>query len=71
MQPIIKTVPAKKLIGKKTTMSLADNKTFALFSDFMPKRLGERAHVRKLAPHQTHASLHWSAADAAGVQADP
>jgi AraC family transcriptional regulator len=38
MQPIIKIVPAKKLIGKRITMSLADNKTVALFSGFMPKR---------------------------------
>lgn len=38
MQPAIKTIPAKKLIGKRITMSLADNKTFALFSGFMPKR---------------------------------
>jgi len=38
MTPRIETIGEKKFIGKKLTMSLADNKTFQLFSDFMPKR---------------------------------
>lgn len=38
MQAVIKNISAKKLIGQRTTMSLADNKTFALFNGFMPKR---------------------------------
>lgn len=38
MQPTIKIIPAKKLIGHRTTMSLVNNKTATLFSGFMPKR---------------------------------
>lgn len=38
MQPTLKTISSKKLIGHRITMSLADNKTFALFNGFMPKR---------------------------------
>lgn len=36
--PIIKEVTAKTLVGKSIAMSLIDNKTFDLFSDFMPIR---------------------------------
>lgn len=36
MQPEIKTTPSKKLIGMHIEMSLVDNKTFQLFSSFMP-----------------------------------
>ena len=36
--PNIITISEKKLIGKSITMSLADNKTFQLFSHFMPVR---------------------------------
>ncbi len=36
--PRIKTISEKKLIGIKLTMSLADNKTFELFSNFMPRK---------------------------------
>ncbi len=36
--PIIKTISEKKFIGKSLTMSLADNKTFELFSNFMPRK---------------------------------
>lgn len=38
MQPALKTIPAKKLIGMKLTMSFADNKTGLLWHGFMPKR---------------------------------
>jgi len=38
MHPIIKTIPAKKLIGKRMIMSLADNKTPLLWRSFMPRR---------------------------------
>ncbi len=38
MIPRIETIPEKKLIGKNLIMSLTDNKTFQLFSNFMPKR---------------------------------
>ena len=36
--PQILQIPAKKLVGISLEMSLADNKTFALFSSFMPNR---------------------------------
>jgi AraC family transcriptional regulator len=36
--PRIKTISKKKFIGKSVIMSLADNKTFELFSSFMPRR---------------------------------
>ena len=38
MQPIIKTLTAKKLIGKRITMSLAENKVVSLWQSFMPRR---------------------------------
>lgn len=38
MNPIIKIVPEKKLIGKRIKMTLADNKTFELWKSFMPRR---------------------------------
>lgn len=38
MRPIIKIIPAKKLIGKRLAMTFAENKTFALWSSFMPQR---------------------------------
>lgn len=37
-KPILKEITAKKLVGKSISMSLINNKTFDLFSDFMPKR---------------------------------
>ncbi len=36
--PAIKEITAKTLVGKSMSMSLIDNKTFNLFSDFMPIR---------------------------------
>lgn len=36
--PIIRTLTEKKLIGRSTEMSLTDNKTFELFSGFMPNK---------------------------------
>jgi len=38
MTPRIEIINEKKFIGKELTMSLADDKTFKLFSDFMPRR---------------------------------
>ena len=35
MQPRIALLAAKKLVGKRLTMSLASNKTFALWQSFM------------------------------------
>jgi AraC family transcriptional regulator len=38
LQPRFETLPEKKLIGKKMIMSVANDKTSALFGSFMPKR---------------------------------
>lgn len=38
MQPQIKTLPPKKLIGQRVTMTFATNKTFELWRQFMPRR---------------------------------
>jgi len=38
MTPTIKTIPEKFFIGKSLTTSIADNKTFELFSSFMPRK---------------------------------
>ncbi len=38
MQPEIKTLLPKKFIGKRITMSLANNKTAELWKSFMPRR---------------------------------
>ena len=38
IQPEIKIIPAKKLVGLSMDMSLVDDKTFQLFSTFMPRR---------------------------------
>ncbi|MHA3787842.1 GyrI-like domain-containing protein [Flavobacterium hauense] len=38
MTPTIQTIPSKKLIGKWLTMTFAENKTFELWSSFMPQR---------------------------------
>ena len=38
MTPAIKTLVEKKLIGVSLEMSLIDNKTFELFSSFMPQK---------------------------------
>ncbi|WP_343586335.1 GyrI-like domain-containing protein [Flavobacterium sp.] len=38
MQPIIKTLAEKKLIGHSIEMSFIENKTFQLWSGFMPHR---------------------------------
>lgn len=38
MTPTVQTIPSKKLIGKHLTMSFAENKTYALWSSFMPER---------------------------------
>jgi AraC family transcriptional regulator len=38
MTPTIQTIPSKKIIGKWLSMTFADNKTFELWSSFMPER---------------------------------
>ena len=38
MEPEIKTIAEKRLVGKQLTMSLADNQTFRLWHSFMPGR---------------------------------
>ncbi len=38
MQPQIKTINPKKLIGQNLTMTFANNKTFELWRQFMPRR---------------------------------
>ncbi|MBZ4034372.1 GyrI-like domain-containing protein [Flavobacterium sp. 17A] len=38
MQPLIKTLNEKKLIGHSIEMSFIENKTFQLWNGFMPKR---------------------------------
>jgi AraC family transcriptional regulator len=38
MNPIIKILPDKKLIGKRIKTSLVENKTFELWKSFMPRR---------------------------------
>lgn len=38
MQPRIETISSKVLIGKKLTMSFANNRTFILWNSFMPRR---------------------------------
>jgi AraC family transcriptional regulator len=38
MQPRIENIAEKKLVGKRMTMTLADNRTFALWRSFMPER---------------------------------
>ena len=38
IEPIIKTISEKKLVGMSLRMSLAENKTFSLWQSFMPRR---------------------------------
>lgn len=38
MEPRIETIAEKKLVGKRIRMTLSDNKTFELWSGFMPWR---------------------------------
>lgn len=38
MQPTIKTIPEKKLIGKRVTMNFMENKTSDLWRGVMPRR---------------------------------
>ncbi|MES2678970.1 MAG: GyrI-like domain-containing protein [Bacteroidota bacterium] len=38
MNPVIKNLPEKKLVGKRLPMSLAANRTMELFKSFMPVR---------------------------------
>lgn len=39
MQPVIKTIEEKKLLGRSLRMSLAEDKTADLWRSFMPKRI--------------------------------
>lgn len=47
MNPDIKILPEKKLIGKRIKMSFGDNKTHELWKSFMPKR-------KEITNHLTH-----------------
>jgi len=38
MTPTIKTIPDKKLVGKRIQTAMAENRTFELWSSFMPRR---------------------------------
>jgi AraC family transcriptional regulator len=38
MQPRIETLTGKKLVGKRLTMTFANNQTFRLWQSFMPRR---------------------------------
>lgn len=38
IQPTLNTIPEKKLIGMKVRMSFMNNRTFQLWSTFMPRR---------------------------------
>ncbi|HEY9005868.1 GyrI-like domain-containing protein [Ohtaekwangia sp.] len=38
IEPRIEIIPAKKLVGKRMTMSLVNNKTLELWQSFMPRR---------------------------------
>ena len=38
IQPAIQMLSEKKLVGKRATMSFADNQTFKLWQSFMPQR---------------------------------
>jgi AraC family transcriptional regulator len=38
IQPQINTLSEKKLVGKRATMTFADNQTFKLWQSFMPRR---------------------------------
>jgi AraC family transcriptional regulator len=38
MEPVIKILSEKKLIGKRMTMTLADNKTAELWKGFMSRK---------------------------------
>jgi len=38
MEPRIETLPEKNFIGKRLTMSFTKNKTYELWSSFMPRR---------------------------------
>ena len=58
MQPRIELVPEKKLVGKSITMSLIDNKTFDLFSGFMPNRKQVKNNIGLDIYEVTEYSLH-------------
>ncbi len=38
IEPLIKSISEKKLVGMSLRMSLAENKTFSLWQSFMPRR---------------------------------
>ena len=50
MQPTIQTITEKKLIGMSQTMSLVENKTFQLFSGFMPRKKEINGAINKEVP---------------------
>ena len=46
MEPRIETLTEKNFVGKRLTMSLSNNKTFELWSSFMPRRKEIQQSIR-------------------------
>ena len=47
MQPEIRTITEKKLLGRSLRMSLAEDKTAGLWRSFMPKRIEIQHHLNQ------------------------
>ncbi len=61
MKPRIETIPPKKLIGKRLTMSLANNKTGELWQSFMPKKKDIANKLNnEVISMQVYSSTHFS-----------
>jgi AraC family transcriptional regulator len=61
MTPRIEHLNEKKLIGKRLTMSLANNKTGELWKSFMPKRSEITSHLTDvLVSMQVYKATHFS-----------
>lgn len=68
MQPIIKHLGEKKLVGKRLLMSLSDNKTQKLWESFMPLRKEIKNTVDStLISLQNYHPIHFISFDAARV----
>lgn len=84
MLPQIRPIPPKKLIGKRLTMSFAQNRTFKLWSSFMPRRkeisnaVGNDLFSLQMYPEGFYADFDpsgefekWAAVEVAGFDAIP
>lgn len=61
MQPRIENLSEKKLIGKRLTMSLANNRTGELWASFLPKRKNIFTHLTNdLISLQVYPPTHFS-----------